>query len=68
MITPEHKQILSDIIDRALDNTEILSRFQNQFISEWYELLEARGERVTVSDKQQYVFDAILTRLEKHDV
>lgn len=68
MITEEHHNQLKDIIDRALDNTEILSKFQNTFISEWYSRLEMQGERVSVSDKQQWVFDQILTKLEKHDV
>lgn len=68
MITEEHKQQLDDIINRALDNTEILSKFHNQFISEWFERLEMHGERVRCSDKQQWVFDQILLKLEKHNV
>lgn len=68
MITEEHKKQLDDIIDRALDNTEILSKFQNDFTSEWYDRLQGQGERVNVSDKQQWVFDQILTKLEKHNV
>lgn len=68
MITEEHRKQLSDTIDRALKNTEILSKFQNEFISEWNDRLEVQGERVNVSDKQQWVFDQILTKLEKHDV
>ena len=68
MITEEHKHQLDDLIDRALKNTELLSKFENDFVSEWYNKLEMQGERVTVSEKQQWVFDKILTKLEKHDV
>lgn len=67
MITDEHKQQLDDVIKRAMANLELLSKFQAGFILEWYERLDAQGERVVVSDKQQWVFDQILTKLEKHD-
>lgn len=66
MITEEHLEQLNDVIERALNNSELLNQFESNFVEEWFDLLEMHGTRVRVSDKQQYVFDRILTKLEKH--
>lgn len=66
MITDEHLEQLNDLIERATNNSELLSKFENDFVGEWFDLLERQGTRVRVSDKQQYVFDRINLKLEKH--
>lgn len=68
MVTEEHLAQLNSIIDRALANQDLLNNFQIKFITEWVDRLEVQGDRVRVSDKQQWVFDEILKRLETNNV
>ncbi len=68
MITTEHKEQLEDIIARAEQNPDLLSKFESDFIIDFAERLSTYGEHVMVSSKQQGVFDKILLKLEKHDV
>ncbi len=65
MITDEHLGEINDIIDRALKNPELLNKFETDFVSEWNDRLVMHGARVRISDKQQYVFDRILLKLDK---
>ena len=65
MITEEHLAELQELINEALENDDLLSDWERDFLAEWEDRLLAFGERVNVSDKQQYVFDKIKLKLEK---
>ena len=61
MITEEHLKSLDALLKCCLENDELLSDWENDFVSDYTERLSTWGEKLNVSDKQNEIFN----RLEK---
>lgn len=64
MITETHLGEIYDIIERAAKHERHLNEFERGFIEEWNSRLDVYGARVNISDKQQWVFDGIVRKLD----
>ena len=67
MITDTHLGEIYDIVEAATKHERHLSEFENSFIHEWASRLDAFGHRVSISDKQQFVFDKIKLKCSQID-
>lgn len=67
MITHKHFGEIYDIVERATEHGGHLNEFERSFIEDWNARLDRDGERVTISDKQQWVFDGIARKLDVLD-
>lgn len=65
MITEAHLEELDQLVAKALENVDLLSEFQFDFCNDWATKLADQKTDCRVSDKQQWVFDVIKTKLEK---
>lgn len=65
MITADHFNELDQLLKKALENEHLFSEWEQSFIGDWADKLGKQGERATVSDKQQHVFNNIQRKLEK---
>lgn len=65
MITEEHYQELDKLLKVCVENEDLLSDWENGFVSEWCDKLDAYATSVRVTDKQQAIFDKLKTKMEK---
>lgn len=65
MITEDHLKELDQLIAAGVDADDILSEWEQGFISEWADKLETYQTNLRVSDKQQAIFDRLRVKLEK---
>lgn len=64
MITEEHYGDIYETIERADRHRGLLAAWEQAFLEDWQAKLDLHGCRVTVSDKQQWVFNHIATKLD----
>lgn len=63
MITEDHKRELDKLFSACLEHDDLLSQWENDFISQFVDKLEKYGEGLKLSDKQQAVLDRIEMKL-----
>ena len=65
MITEEHRRLLDSLLVKCLEHDDLLSEWEQQFVSDFTEKLEKHGEALVVSAKQQGIFDRLEEKLAK---
>lgn len=63
MITEDHVKELNRLFGKCVDHDDILSTWENTFISEFIEKLDKYGDGIRISEKQQAVIDKIELKL-----
>jgi len=64
MITEDHKRSLDLLLKKCLEHDDLLSEWENDYVSDFVDKLEKYGETLNVSDKQQAIFDRIEKKLD----
>lgn len=65
MITEDHFAELDALLKKCLEHDNLLSDWENDFISQFVDKLEEYGESLRISDKQQQIFSRIEEKLKK---
>lgn len=66
MITEDHKKELDEIFKACLENDDLLTEWENDFVSDYVDKLELYGEKLNISPKQQDIIDRLENKLKKH--
>ncbi len=64
MITEDHKNELDALLKKCLDNDDLLSQWENDYVSDFTDKLAKYGEKLNISEKQNAVFERIRKKLE----
>ena len=65
MITEDHYEELDRLLKMCVENSDILSQWEHDYVHDWVEKLSEKGTSAIISDKQQAVFDRLQLKLEK---
>lgn len=65
MITQDHFNEIDKLVKTALENPDLLTEWETDFCDDWATKLGEKATDVSISDKQQFIFDRIQTKLEK---
>lgn len=65
MITEDHKRELDLLLKRCLEHDDLLTSWENDYVSDFVDKLEKYGEKLNVSDKQQEIFSRLERKLEE---
>jgi ribosome assembly protein YihI (activator of Der GTPase) len=64
MITEDHKKSLDALLKKCLDHDDLLSEWENDYVSDFVDKLEKYGEQLNISEKQNAIFERIEKKLE----
>lgn len=65
MITDDHLAELDKLLARCVEHDNLLSDWENSFVSDFVDRLAAHQERLLVSAKQQAILDRLDEKLAK---
>lgn len=68
MITEDHRKQLDQLLTKCVEHDNLLSDWENSFVSDFIDKLEEYQEKILVSRKQQAIFDRLAEKLEKAGV
>ena len=59
MITEAHFAQVDKLLAKAVEHGDLLTDWENDFVSDFAEKLELYGEKIRISDKQQEILNRI---------
>jgi len=65
MITSEHLAELDEVLALAVENDDVLSDWERDFVSDFVNRLEEHQEKIKISPKQQAILDRVAEKLRK---
>ena len=68
MITEDHLREIDALLKACLEHDDLLTEWENDYVSDFTNRLSQYGEKLNVSEKQQNVFDRLERKLSEAGV